>query len=433
MTRIALPLFLTLCFVTPLAAAEPDDIRAWAKEELESLTELYKHLHSHPELSYMEEKTAARMAEEFKVAGFDTTPKVGGHGVVGILKNGSGPMVMLRADLDALPVTEQTDLAYASQVKVKTPEGTEVGVMHACGHDVHMTTLVGVARYLAEHKDQWRGTVMLIGQPAEERGGGAKAMLDDKLFDRFGKPDFALALHVFPDVPAGHVGYRAGFAMANVDSIDIVVKGKGGHGAFPHTTVDPIVQAAELILSLQTIVSREVKPIEPAVVTVGAIHGGSKHNIIGETCHLQLTVRSYTDEVRALILASIERKAKAIALAHRAPEPEIKVSEGTPALFNDEKLTARLRDALARAVGEDNVHPREPSMGGEDFGRFGRAGVPIMMFNLGSIDKKRLDRMKELGQPIPSLHSPIYYPDTDETLVTGVTTLTYTALELLKK
>jgi hippurate hydrolase len=240
-------------------------------------------------------------------------------------------------------------------------------------------------------------------------------------------------LHVDATIPTGSVGYRGGFAMANVDSIDITMRGKGGHGAFPHTTIDPIVQAAELVLSLQTIVSREVKPIEPAVVTVGAIHGGSKHNIIGDSCHLQLTVRSYTDEVRTQILEAVQRKAKAVAMSNRAPEPEIVISEGTPALFNDEKLSARMAKPLKAVVGEQNFVEREPSMGGEDFGRFGRAGVPILMFALGSVDAKRLERYQQLGQSPPSLHSSQYYPDTDETLVTGVTAMTAAVLELMRK
>ncbi len=416
-------------------AAEPAAVRAWAEEHSDELLSLYQHFHQHPELSFQEQDTAARLAEELKKAGYEVTTGVGGHGVVAILKNGDGPRVMLRADLDALPVVEQTDLAYASKVKVKDQAGNEVGVMHACGHDVHITSLVGAGRYLAAHKDQWRGTLMLIGQPAEERGLGAQAMLDDKLFDRFGKPDFALALHVFPELPAGHVGYRAGYAMANVDSVDIVVKGKGGHGAYPHATIDPIVQAAELVLSLQTIVSREVKPIEPAVVTVGSIHGGSKHNIISNECRLQLTVRSYSDQVRSQILAAIARKAKGVALAHNAPEPEVKVSnEGTPALFNDEKLTERISPVLEAAVGKGRIHNTEASMGGEDFGRFGRAGVPIMMFGLGALDGKRLVRLKELGQSPPSLHSPIFYPDDPAlTLTTGITAMTSAALEVMKK
>lgn len=432
-----------LAFAPPAIAQRPPaqeqdtdgvaEARLWAQAHLDELTQLYRHLHAHPELSYQEEQTAARIAAEWKQAGFEVTSGVGGHGVVGILKNGAGPLVMLRTDLDALPVTEDTNLVYASQVRVQDPSGGEVGVMHACGHDVHMTSLTGVARFLGSHRELWSGTLMLVGQPAEERGGGAKAMLEDKLFDRFGKPDFALALHVDATIPTGSVGYRGGFAMANVDSIDITMRGKGGHGAFPHTTIDPIVQAAELVLSLQTIVSREVKPIEPAVVTVGAIHGGSKHNIIGDSCHLQLTVRSYTDEVRTQILEAVQRKAKAVAMSNRAPEPEIVISEGTPALFNDEKLSARMAKPLKAVVGEQNFVEREPSMGGEDFGRFGRAGVPILMFALGSVDAKRLERYQQLGQSPPSLHSSQYYPDTDETLVTGVTAMTAAVLELMRK
>lgn len=415
-------------------AAEPAAVRAWAEKNSDELIALYQHFHQHPELSLQEKETAAKLAEELKKSGYEVTTGVGGHGVVAILKNGPGQTVMIRGDMDGLPVVEQTELVYASKVKVKDPAGNEVGVMHACGHDVHVTNLIGVGRYMAAHKDEWTGTLMLIGQPAEERGLGAQAMLDDKLFDRFGKPDLALALHVFPELPAGHVGYRAGYAMANVDSVDIIVKGKGGHGAYPHTTIDPIVQAAELVMSLQTIVSREVKPIEPAVVTVGAIHGGSKHNIIGNECHLQITIRSYSQEVHEQIIAAIKRRAKGIATAYNAAEPEIKVGEGTPALFNDEKLTAKVSAALEAAIGKDKVHNTEASMGGEDFGRFGRAGVPIVMFGLGALDGKRLARIKQLGQSPPSLHSPIFYPDDPElTITTGVTTMICAALEVMKK
>jgi amidohydrolase len=435
---LSLIVILSLAFLFPVppsaSAQEATAIREWAAKQEAELMDLYRHFHQNPELSFQEKETAARLAKELKGAGYEVTTGVGGHGVVALLKNGEGKTVMVRTDLDALPVVEQTELAYASQVKVKDETGNEVGVMHACGHDMHIACLIGVARYFAEHKDAWQGTVMLIGQPAEERGAGAKAMLDDKLFDRFGKPDYALALHVFPELPAGHVGFRAGYAMANVDSIDIVVKGKGGHGAYPHTTIDPIVQAAELVLSLQTIVSREIKPINPAVVTVGAIHGGSKHNVIGGECRLQLTVRSYSDDVRAQILEAIQRKAKAIAMAYRAPEPEVTISEGTPALFNDEKLSERIAPALEAAVGKGKSHSAEPSMGGEDFGRFGRAGVPIVMFGLGALDGKRLVRLKELGQSPPSLHSPVFFPDEPElTLTTGVTAMTSAALELMKK
>ncbi len=435
MRRSLLGLFLMVgCGMASCAQAAEPTVGEWADKQLPELVSLYRHFHAHPELSFMEKETAAKVAELWKKAGFEVTTNVGGHGVVAVMKNGTGPRVMLRTDLDALPVTEQTELVYASKVRVKDQSGAEVGVMHACGHDVHITSLVGVAQYLGAHKEEWQGTLILVGQPAEERGLGAQAMLDDKLFDRFGKPDFALALHVFPDLPAGSIGFKAGYAMANVDSVDILIKGKGGHGAYPHATNDPIVQAAELVMSLQTIVSREIKPIEPAVVTVGSIHGGTKHNIIGDECRLQLTIRSYSDDVHAQIIAAIKRKAAGIAQAYGAPTPEIKVGEGTPALFNDEKLSARLGPALEKALGKEKVRQTEASMGGEDFGRFGRAGVPILMFGLGALDGKRLERLKELKQSPPSLHSPIFFPDDVETtLKTGIVATTSGVLELMGK
>jgi hippurate hydrolase len=281
-------------------------------------------------------------------------------------------------------------------------------------------------------KERWKGTAMFIGQPAEERGGGARAMLADGLFTRFPKPVAAIALHVDAYLATGRIGIRGGYSLANVDSVDITVMGKGGHGAYPHKTVDPIVQAAELILSLQMLVSREVKPTEPAVVTVGSIHGGTQHNIIGSSCQLQLTVRSYSEEVRKQLLAGIHRKAKAVALAHNAPEPTIKVSEGTPSLLNDEKLAARIAMATKRLLGEDRVVDAEPSMGGEDFSEYGRAGVPILMFRLGAVSAKRLERFAQLEQEPPSLHSPFFYPDIEETLSTGVPALAEAAIELLQ-
>lgn len=410
-----------------------DTPQTWVQKNLSDLVRVYRQFHANPELSFQEKETAKRLAEEWKAVGFKVTENVGGYGVVGIMENGEGPTLMLRTDLDGLPVVEQTELVFASKVRVKDETGREVGVMHACGHDVHITNLIGVARYMAEHKYEWQGRLMLIGQPAEERGAGAKAMLDDKLFERFPKPDFAVALHVDSKLATGRVGYRAGYALANVDSVDITVHGKGGHGAYPHTTIDPIVQAAQLVMSLQTIVSREVKPIEPAVVTVGSIHGGSKHNIIGDSCHLQLTVRSYTDEVRALLLSAIERKANAVAMGAGAKPPTIKFSEGTPALFNDNQLAKRLDPIFRKVVGDENVELSEQTMGGEDFSRYGRVGVPILMFRLGVVDQRRLDRIKQLGQTPPSLHSPIFYPDIEEALTTGVATMTSVALELLSK
>jgi amidohydrolase len=413
-----------------VSAQNVDD---WTEANLDSLVQLYFHLHQHPELSYQEQETSARIAQEWKTAGFDVTSNVGGFGVVALLKNGNGPTVMLRTDLDALPVTELTGREYASKVVVKNTDGSQTGVMHACGHDIHMTNLVGVARYLAAHRDRWQGTLMLIGQPAEERVGGAKAMLKDGLFERFPKPDMAIALHVAGNMQAGKVGYRSGYSLANVDSVDITMKGRGGHGSAPHTTIDPVLLAAELVVSLQTIVSREIKPLEPAVVTVGSIHGGTKHNIIGDECKLQLTVRSYADDVRKHLLEAIERKAKAVAIGARAPAPIVTVSEGTPSLYNDDDLAARVGSVLKRTVGKDNVEYVEPVMGAEDFSLYGKAGVPILMYRLGSVSERRLEQYKAAGQTPPSLHSPIYYPDFELTLRTGVATMVETVLELMKK
>ena len=286
---------------------------------------------------------------------------------------------------------------------------------------------------MAEHRELWSGTLMVIGQPAEERGDGAKAMSTDGVFERFLKPDFAVVLHVSGDKATGSVGVLPGYTLANVDSVDIRMKGRGGHGSAPHTRINPIVQAAQLVMSLQTIVSREIKPIEPAVVTVGSIHGGTKHNIIGNECDLQLTVRSYSESVRRQVLNAIQRKAKAVALSFDTPQPEITISEGTPSLRNDDDLTARLKKVFESTLGTDKVSVDEPSMGGEDFSRYGREGVPILMYRLGSVNQSRLDRFKALSVPPPSLHSSQYYPDVEPTLTTGILTMTGAALKLLEK
>jgi len=303
--------------------------------------------------------------------------------------------------------------------------------MHACGHDIHMTNLLGVARYLAGHKDTWNGTILFVGQPAEERGLGAKKMLDDKLFSRFGRPDLAVALHVDSTLATGRVGCRAGYSLANVDSVDITLHGKGGHGAYPHTTVDPIVQAAHLILDLQTIVSREMNPIDPAVVTVGSIHAGSKHNIISSNCKLQMTVRSYSEQSRKNILDAIQRKAKAVAMSFRAAEPTVVFSEGTPALFNNQGLVEKLIPVFEKTLGKDHVVHSEQSMGGEDFSEFGVAGIPICMYRLGSVKADRLEALKSGGKLPPSLHSPQYYPDAPEALKTGIVSMVAVVQELL--
>jgi hippurate hydrolase len=423
---------LLLLALLPLASGTCEEPRQWIEQNVDELITIYQHFHAHPELSFQECKTAERVAKELSATGAKVTTGVGGHGVVAVMRDGDGPTVMVRTDLDALPLTEQTGLPFASKVTAKDASGTEVGVMHACGHDLHMTNLIGVARYLAANKDSWRGTVVFIGQPAEERGAGAKAMLEDGLFERFPRPNYALALHVAADLPTGFVGYRPGPAMANIDAVDITVRGRGGHGASPHTTVDPIVQAAELVLSLQTIVSRELNPTQPAVITVGSIHGGTKHNIIPHECHLQITVRCHSDEVRNQLLSAIMRKAKAVAAGVGAPEPVVRFSEGTPSLFNDEELTERIVPVFRRVLGEEKVVLSELAMVGEDFGQYGRAGVPIMMFRLGAVDARRLARYEELGQQPPSLHSPLFYPDVRETLCTGVTAMSSAVLELLK-
>ncbi len=420
-----------VCVIAGPSTLQSGETDTWVDNHLDALVELYTHFHTHPELSFQEEQTAKRLAEELGAVGCKVTSDVGGHGVVGILKNGDGPTLMLRCDLDALPVIEETELPYASKVRTKNDDGVEVGVMHACGHDVHITNQVAVARYVSAHRDKWQGTIMFIGQPAEEKGGGAKAMLADGLFERFPRPHFAVALHVDSFTPAGMVGYRGGYALANVDSCDITVKGRGGHGAYPQGCIDPIVQAAQLVVDLQAIVSREISPLEPAVVTVGSIHGGTKHNIIPDTCHLQLTIRSYSPEARQKLKESIIRKANSIAQSYKAPEPEIEYTEGTPSLFNDERLAERLGPVLLDALGEEHVVEADRSMGGEDFSRYGRAGVPIFMYKLGSVEQARLSSFAETGQSVPTLHSSKYYPDIRPTLRTGLLTMTAIVRDLL--
>lgn len=401
-----------------------------------NLSGLYRDLHTHPELSLQETQTAARLATEMRAAGYEVTEKVGGTGLVCILKNGSGPTVLIRTDLDALPVEEKTGLPYASAVRAKDREGKDVSVMHACGHDMHMTCWVGTARVLAGMKDRWHGTLIFLGQPAEEVGAGAKAMMADGLFTRFPKPDYALAMHCTPVLPHGEIGYVEGPALANVDTVDITVLGRGGHGAAPHTTVDPIVLAARIVLDLQTIVSREKDPLEPAVVTVGSIHGGTKHNVIPNEVKLQLTVRSYKDSVRKDLLDGISRIAKADAMGARAPEPVIKVSDtqNTPAMVNDIELTRRTVAKLREALGTEKVTAAAPWMAGEDFSRYSRAGVPIFMFFLGTQAPERIaEAARPDGKPLPSLHSDQFAPVPEPTIKTGVLGMSVAVLGIVGK
>lgn len=421
-------------------AAEFDMLKVAVEKRAESdypyLDKLYKHLHANPELSLQEEKTAQRLAQELEQAGFTVTTKVGAHGIVGVLKNGEGPTILVRTDLDALPVKEETGAPYASQVQAKNEKGETVSAMHACGHDVHMTVFAGAARALAALKEHWRGTLVMIGQPAEERGKGARRMLADGLFTRFPKPDYCLALHASSTLPAGHVGYVEGHALANVDSVNVTIRGIGGHGAWPHTTKDPIVLAAQFIVALQTIVSRELPPTEPAVVTVGSIHGGTKHNIIPDEVKLQLTLRSYTDEVRNQTLESVHRISRGLAMAAGLPEnryPEVSLEdEFTPATYNHPELARRIAQTFQKWFGENRVVREQPVMGGEDFGEYGRTNdkIPICIFWLGTVDPAKHREHVEKGTPLPSLHSSKFLPLPEPAIKTGMIAMTAAVLEL---
>lgn len=382
---------------------------------------LYIDLHENPELSGHETQTAAKLAARLRSAGYDVTEHVGGTGVVAILKNGAGPTIMLRTELDALPVEEKTGLPYTSKVHAKDEAGRDVPVMHACGHDLHMASLLGTAEIMARSKNTWHGTLMLIGQPAEETIGGAEGMLRDGLFTRFPKPDVAVALHVGNNFPAGVAGITPGIYNTNSDSIRITIFGKGGHGAMPHTTVDPIVIAARTILDLQTIVSREVKPGEMAVVTVGYVHAGNKNNIIPDQAEMGLTVRTFKPEVRKQVLAAITRIAKADAAAANAPrEPLVERYEGTDAVYNDPALAERLRAPLEAALGKNNVVTAPPVAPSEDFSYFVEQGVPGFYFSLGGADPEKFAEAKKEGTTLPSNHSPLFAPDVDPALRAGI-------------
>ena len=417
-----------------LAAGESPSVTATLNQLYPELDALYLDLHRTPELSWHEEKTAAKMAEQLGKIGFEVTTGVGRNGVVGVLKNGAGPTVMLRTELDALPVEEKTGLPYASKVTARNDAGETVSVMHACGHDIHMASWVGAATILARGKDRWRGTVVMIGQPAEEVVSGAAAMLADGLFTRFPKPDYAIAVHSLGVLPAGQIGIVPGYALANMDTVEITIYGKGGHGAIPHLAVDPIVIGARTVLTLQTIVAREVNPLDPAVVTVGSFLGGTKSNIIPADVKLQLTVRSYKNEVQKQLLAAIARIAKAEALAGNAPrEPLVVVDPHgtTHSTFNNETLIGRLRPVLAGAFGAANVVDFQRIMASEDFSEYGHAGVPAVLFWIGATEPAKFADLKSKGVVPPNNHSPLFSPDRERTIRTGTTTLALSALELL--
>ncbi len=412
-------------------------VSALLRDNLATLSETCRYIHANPELSLHEEHTAALVAKELTGSGYEVTTGVGGHGVVGVLRNGSGPTVMVRGDMDALPITEESGLEYASKVTAKMPDGSLVGVMHACGHDIHTTSLIGTARLLSAMKDQWRGTMVMVAQPAEEVGVGARAMIADGLFERFPRPDFCISLHVSHKYPAGQVSYTAGWSAANVDSVDITIYGRGGHGARPNTTIDPIVIAAHVVTQLQTVVSRRVNPIEPAVVTVGSIHGGSKHNIIPDEVRLQLTVRSYKDEVRQQVMDGIRQITNGTCTAFGSPRPpDIVIDEDyMRACYNDPALTRAAADLFAIILGPENVIEEPAGMGGEDFGLYARTlGVPGLQFSLGSVSRERYEAsLKPGGSSLPSLHSAKYQADLMPSVKYGVETLTMLALSLLEE
>lgn len=424
----------------PAVRAEPRAgdaaaVDAWIDAHLGDAVALYRELHARPELSLHEEETAGRVAAALEAAGYAVTPGVGGHGVVGVLRNGEGPVVLLRGDMDALPVTEETGLAYASAVRARRDDGSETGVMHACGHDVHVANLLATAALLADLRERWRGTVVVVAQPAEELGLGARRMIADGLFERFPRPDVALALHVDGDLPAGVVGVRAGWVAANVDSVDVTIHGRGGHGARPHQAVDPIVAGAHLVVALQTLVSRRVDPAAPAVVTVGSFHAGTKHNVIPDEARLQLTVRSYSDAVRAQLLDGIRQLAEDVCRSFLCPRPpEVRVKESyTPAAYNDPALTEAATRLFEGLLGAERVVATEQSMGGEDFGMLPReAEAPGLQYRLGAVDPERVAASRRPGgEPLPSLHSSRFAPLPAPTLRTGVRTLASLALAQL--
>jgi len=413
------------------------DLVRLADAEQSSLESLYLHLHKYPELSLAEKATSARIAQEMRDVGFDVTTGVGGFGVVGVLKNGRGPVVMVRADMDALPITEATGAAYASIVRVKNARGEDVGVMHACGHDVHMTVLIGAGRLASKLARRWSGTLMLVAQPAEEGAGGAQRMIDDGLYTRFPRPDFALSVHTDAGLQAGKVGYVRGAYNASITGIDITVKGVGGHGAYPHTTRDPIVLASQLVLALQTIVSREVPPMDAAVVTVGSIHGGTRSNIIPNEVTLQLTVRTQKEEVRQKVVSGIKRIARGVGIAAGVPDdqlPEVTIRRVLPAVLNDADLVNRATTAMKRILGADVVY-RPSTMGGDDFSIYGaqKPRVPSFMFRLGAVSAEAMARSESYEATLPGLHSPRFLPDRAPTIRTGVLAMSAATIELLSQ
>ncbi|MFU2511488.1 M20 metallopeptidase family protein [Pseudoalteromonas sp. ASV78] len=431
-------IYAALLFISPLLSATTLDLKL--DKTMPAIEQLYLDLHQSPELSYHEQQTGQKIAKQLKQLGFDVTDNVGGFGVVGIYKNGNGPTIMIRTDTDGLPIIEQTGKPYASKVTVTNDEGATVGVMHGCGHDIHMSSFIGTAQQLVMHQDAWQGTLMMVAQPAEEVGGGAKAMLKEGLFSKYPTPDHVIALHVSASVPAGKVSMKNEYTMASVDSVDITVKGKGGHGAYPHTTIDPVVIASRIVLALQTITSRELSPLEPSVITVGSIHGGSKHNVISDQVKLQLTLRSYNPAVRLQQIAAIKRISKGIAISAGLDEsltPEVYVheDESIPSTYNNPAQTNIVRSAISAAIGESNVLETEAVMAGEDFGLYGRTdkNIPITLFWLGGVEQTQYAAAQKSGNTLPSLHSSKFAPDYKVALPTGIKAMSNAAVALFNQ
>jgi hippurate hydrolase len=444
--RSLLSLLLSMWIASLILAQQTP--QSLADAELLSLVGIYKDLHTHPELSGHEERTAALVAKELRAAGCQVTEHLGkyensklkAYGVVGVMKNGDGPTVLVRTDMDALPVEEETGLPYASKVVAKNDEGKDVHVMHACGHDAHVAAFIGTARALGKLKDQWHGTIVFVAQPAEEIGTGARALLKDGLYDRFGKPNFALGFHDKADLQTGHIGATEGYTSANVDSVDVTVRGVGGHGGYPHKTKDPIVLAAEIINAWQTIVSRENNPLDPIVITVGSIHGGTKHNIIPDEVKMQLTVRTYKSDVRGRVLADIDRIAKGCAAAAGIPPdlaPIVSVSKDlvAPATYNNPELTKRLVAVWKKSLGDENVEIVDPTMGGEDFSEYSLPdhSIPSVDFHFGAVDPAKIAEFKQAGKELPTLHSSKFAPVPEPTIRLGIIGMTSAVLELMKK
>ena len=413
-----------------------NEFKSYLEKDIPYLKNLYLDIHQNPEISLMEKETSIKLADELKKIGFDVTENFGGYGIVGVYENGNGPTILYRTDMDALPMEEKTELPYASKVITKNFDGNDVGTMHSCGHDMHMTVWTGTARALVERKDDWNGTIIMIGQPAEEIGAGAAMMLKEGLFEKFPVPNYGIALHSSPTIPSGKVGFGKGYIMANTESVDIKVYGQGAHGASPHMSIDPIVTASVIIMELQTIVSRNINPLDDAVITVGSIKGGTKHNIIPDEVDLQLTIRTYKEEVRNLIHKRIKEICNGVASSmglEKSRWPKVVIPDTfTPANYNDEKLVDIMKKVSISAIGDENVVVSEPQMVGEDFARYGSTDhdIPTVMYWLGTVPKERIEKYNLGEYALPALHSPFYYPEIENSIRTGVLVSTESLIEL---